>query len=896
MKTFLIRNPVFIFCFCYGIIISSTCYGQVNFSIQGNIKSQNTESFISDAAVTLYRISESGTRIPIAFTFTDIVGNFLLMVEIPKANLLLTISHIGYISIEKKITIDENIRSKNFNLLMQKNAVALDSIQIKDLPIKIKKDTIEYLASSFSNENTRKIGDLLKNIDGFVVQKDGRINYKGKEVSALLINGDDLASGQYGMLTQNLNSAFIEKVQVFENYNKNRIAGELIPSGEVAVNLKSDKKFEGKFNGSVSAGTSFMDKNIIEGNMLLIKNKVKFVQLLGWNTIGKKIIDNNSESEDRNFFPSAFSSEQIIHASTIPAPNLEENYISKNNDGLFASFLNYNFNNKLKMSVKVNYLSGTERFNSESNNTTYLSEQNKWQISSIQQLKNKLLSFTASINIMHDNLKKFSGDLILDYSKASNHSYFNSLFSGAITDTLLENLNLRQNILKLKYYGVTKINTYTILNFKSTSLYQPSIYDFDVTTSMYSAYFNLPNENILYSQILNTIRLGNKTAIAIISKKRNTSFRLGIGVELLNEYPKNKLLALSLSSQQKSSLISTKRLKNISEKYGPEFILIKPLAAKMTLTFQGTTGMQHSSIMGISQKGRIIYNTQALVSYKFKAFSQISFSITSAKEFPPFNYFYLDSLLAGSGIIQEKSKELALIEYHQASIESSLFNIRKNASFTSNFWIKKYEINYRANFFLTPEYSTLTYSPVSNDKEYGIIISGKTFVFPLQSSISLTTFWQKNNGNRRLNGSIVEDKSQNINSTFSLITNFKIPANAEFLFSYGYSENKVRNNDYIFKNNFSRYNFQTKISWRINSKAFVGGIYNFLNNNSEGNFNACDFFSSYIISRKIKFDFKVFNILNNTLYNEKYISPNAINLYSFHTIGRYMLVMINFSF
>ncbi|MBS1735944.1 MAG: carboxypeptidase-like regulatory domain-containing protein, partial [Bacteroidetes bacterium] len=171
MKTFLIRNPVFIFCFCYGIIISSTCYGQVNFSIQGNIKSQNTESFISDAAVTLYRISESGTRIPIAFTFTDIVGNFLLMVEIPKANLLLTISHIGYISIEKKITIDENIRSKNFNLLMQKNAVALDSIQIKDLPIKIKKDTIEYLASSFSNENTRKIGDLLKNIDGFVVQK-----------------------------------------------------------------------------------------------------------------------------------------------------------------------------------------------------------------------------------------------------------------------------------------------------------------------------------------------------------------------------------------------------------------------------------------------------------------------------------------------------------------------------------------------------------------------------------------------------------------------------------------------------------------------------------------------------------------------------------------------------
>jgi len=125
----------------------------------------------------------------------------------------------------------------------------MPDIIIKSEPgITIKKDTTEYLAKNFKTNETRKVEDLLKNINGFSITPDGKISYNGKIISALLINGDDLVQDQYTLLSKNLSADIVDKIQVIENYNKNRLVGSISKSGEIAINLKLDKKINGKLS------------------------------------------------------------------------------------------------------------------------------------------------------------------------------------------------------------------------------------------------------------------------------------------------------------------------------------------------------------------------------------------------------------------------------------------------------------------------------------------------------------------------------------------------------------------------------------------------------------------------------------------------------------------------
>lgn len=82
--------------------------------------------------------------------------------------------------------------------------------------ITIKGDTTEYDASQFTVEKNAKVEDLLKVLPGITVDAAGNITAQGKTVKKVLVDGEEFFGDDPTLVTRNLRSDMVDKVQVYE--------------------------------------------------------------------------------------------------------------------------------------------------------------------------------------------------------------------------------------------------------------------------------------------------------------------------------------------------------------------------------------------------------------------------------------------------------------------------------------------------------------------------------------------------------------------------------------------------------------------------------------------------------------------------------------------------------
>ena len=82
--------------------------------------------------------------------------------------------------------------------------------------IVVKKDTIEYNASSFKTNETDMLEELLKKLPGVEIDSDGKITQNGKEITKIMIDGKVFFMDDPQLASKNLPAKIIEKVRVVE--------------------------------------------------------------------------------------------------------------------------------------------------------------------------------------------------------------------------------------------------------------------------------------------------------------------------------------------------------------------------------------------------------------------------------------------------------------------------------------------------------------------------------------------------------------------------------------------------------------------------------------------------------------------------------------------------------
>src|SRR5690606_14878252 len=126
--------------------------------------------------------------------------------------------------------------------------------------IVIKGDTIEFDASKYTIQPNSKVEDLLAQLPGIQIDKDGKITAQGETVTKVLVDGEEFFGDDPTLVTKNIRGDMVDKVQL---YDKKSDQAEFtgIDDGEkektINIQLKEDSK-NGMF-GKVDAGIATED-------------------------------------------------------------------------------------------------------------------------------------------------------------------------------------------------------------------------------------------------------------------------------------------------------------------------------------------------------------------------------------------------------------------------------------------------------------------------------------------------------------------------------------------------------------------------------------------------------------------------------------------------------------
>jgi hypothetical protein len=134
-------------------------------------------------------------------------------------------------------------------------------IQAERPPVVVKKDTIEFNASSFKTQQNAMVEDLLKKLPGVEVDQDGNIDAQGERVQRVTVDGREFFGRDPKIATRNLPADAVDKVQIFDKKSDQALfTGIDDGQKEKTVNLElKEEKIKGAF-GTITGGFGTDDR------------------------------------------------------------------------------------------------------------------------------------------------------------------------------------------------------------------------------------------------------------------------------------------------------------------------------------------------------------------------------------------------------------------------------------------------------------------------------------------------------------------------------------------------------------------------------------------------------------------------------------------------------------
>ena len=192
--------------------ISVLSYAQNSFNIKLKLVDAKTAEPVGFATAS---ITPKGSETASQFVMTDDEGKAVLE-KIRKGTYVVKAEIMGYKSFEQEVVVEKNVDLGEVK--MSEDVEVLDAASVSALgnPIVVKKDTIEYNASSFKTSDNDMLEELLKKLPGVEVGTDGSITANGETITKIMIDGKPFFLDDPQLASKNLPAKIIEKVKVVE--------------------------------------------------------------------------------------------------------------------------------------------------------------------------------------------------------------------------------------------------------------------------------------------------------------------------------------------------------------------------------------------------------------------------------------------------------------------------------------------------------------------------------------------------------------------------------------------------------------------------------------------------------------------------------------------------------
>jgi hypothetical protein len=140
---------------------------------------------------------------------------------------------------------------------MEQDLEVLDAASVSAVgnPIIVKKDTVEYNASSFKISDDNMLVDLLKKLPGIEVAEDGTITSQGETIKKITIDGKTFFLDDPQLASSNLPAKLIEKVKVIKKKSEQaEFTGIDDGNDETIIDLTVQKGMMNGVFGNLTAG------------------------------------------------------------------------------------------------------------------------------------------------------------------------------------------------------------------------------------------------------------------------------------------------------------------------------------------------------------------------------------------------------------------------------------------------------------------------------------------------------------------------------------------------------------------------------------------------------------------------------------------------------------------
>jgi hypothetical protein len=194
---------------------SASAKPTLSFRQVSGIVQDSTGTPIAGANVKLKSAKDS------VITVSDKDGIFIFD-NVKMATFVLTVSEIGFKTIVRKC-LNNDLAPKIVlePVILRDQSFQLKQVTINGKPsIVYKMDTVEYRASDYRVPQNATVDELLKQMEGMEVGRDGKLTYQGQAVTTAKLNGRVFSGGDVAQAIQNLPALIVDKIQIVDDYGE----------------------------------------------------------------------------------------------------------------------------------------------------------------------------------------------------------------------------------------------------------------------------------------------------------------------------------------------------------------------------------------------------------------------------------------------------------------------------------------------------------------------------------------------------------------------------------------------------------------------------------------------------------------------------------------------------
>ena len=316
-----------------------------------------------------------GAEKPVKYGLTDANG-VVSLTGLRPGKYTIKFEYMGY---KTKNVPFEIVRGTNeINpLYVSEEVNMLNAVVVSDVgnQMQVRKDTIEYNASSFKVNDSDMLEELLKKLPGVEISSDGTITANGKTINKIMIDGKTFFLDDPQLATKNLPAKIINKVRVVERKSDQaQFTGIEDGEEETVIDLNIRPGMMNGWFGNVAGGYG---RDLIKvGDKS--NNRYEAAAMLGRFTSKTQIslIGNANNTNNRGFHDVAASMMGAMRGGVGMGGGGGHNFTGNGITSSLMAGVNANTEVSDKLKISGNYLySGSEKNVTEKKDKqTFLSE------------------------------------------------------------------------------------------------------------------------------------------------------------------------------------------------------------------------------------------------------------------------------------------------------------------------------------------------------------------------------------------------------------------------------------------------------------------------------------------------------------------------------------------